>query len=120
MTVGKSEIIEALREKRQYYKKQSITVFDDIIEVIIEFLEQGAAVRIFGFGTFSLKAYPGRTIRIPKSNQYRTVAPFVSVRFKPTKKLLRRLRSVDAEALLALQNRDFIHGSEGEDETGDS
>ena len=55
----KADIVSALCEKG-YYKSESNTVVDEVLQIIRDALIRGESVQLRGFGTFEVKLRKGR------------------------------------------------------------
>lgn len=59
--ITKSQIVDIMSSKTTVTKKDSATLFDATLEVIIDALKQGKAVGLPGLGTLTVKATAART-----------------------------------------------------------
>jgi DNA-binding protein HU-beta len=57
----KSQIVDMISAKTTVTKKDSATLFDAALEVIVDALKQGKAVGLPGLGTLTVKATAART-----------------------------------------------------------
>jgi DNA-binding protein HU-beta len=57
----KSQIVDMISTKTTVTKKDSATLFDATLEVIVDALKQGKAVGLPGLGTLTVKATAART-----------------------------------------------------------
>jgi nucleoid DNA-binding protein len=67
-------------------------VLDATLALVLEHLVREGRVDWRGFGTFSVRAYPGRKIHNPATGKTITLPPRRSIAFKPSKVLRSRLK----------------------------
>ncbi len=69
VTMTKGDIVERIYEKVGFSKKEASEVVDSIFEVIKGHLEQGAKVKISGFGNFVVNEKRPRKGRNPQTGE---------------------------------------------------
>jgi integration host factor subunit alpha len=82
MTLTKAGIVQAVVQKTDLGKAQSIQLVDTLFEIIRQTLESGEDVLISGFGKWSVKEKQERQGRNPQTGEPLTLAPRKVVRFK--------------------------------------
>ena len=96
--MNRIELIRAISE-RLHLKKNDVSTFIEVWEEEIEkaLLEEDS-VMLMGFGTFTLWKQTGRLGRNPRYNTPCMIAPRNSIKFKPSKQILKRLNDDKAES----------------------
>jgi len=93
-SITKSELINRLLEK---YAVNTITDVKLAVEILLEQITQtlaaGERVEIRGFGSFSLRHYPPRLHRNPKTGEKIMTTGKYGVHFKPGKELRHRVNN---------------------------
>lgn len=92
MLISKKEFIERLSLKG-YTKKDSEIITNDVIKTIEEYLVNGDSVRFFGFGAFEICERASRESVSPATGERVFVPPYKAVRFAPSKKLKRQIKT---------------------------
>jgi len=87
MTLTKSQIINKIKNRNGYTKKESTDVVETLLEIMKETLESGEDVLISGFGKFSVKEKAERKGRNPATDEDMMLAPRKVVTFKCSGKL---------------------------------
>ena len=87
----KSELTEALANRRNLTIKEAKTIVDTILTEIGGTLATGGRIELRGFGSFSVKVRPAREGRNPRTGQAVTVAEKRVPFFKAGKELRRRV-----------------------------
>ena len=67
--MNKTELIAAVAEKANLYKKDADSAVNAIIDTIIAQVSQGDRVQLVGFGTFELRERNERKGRDPRTNE---------------------------------------------------
>lgn len=83
----KSELIDALAERRQVSRVTAEEVVNLVFDRMKEALVAGERIEIRGFGTFKVRHYEGYVGRNPKTQEEMPVAPKVLPKFKVSKQL---------------------------------
>ena len=90
----RTELIDALERKQPRLLRKDI---DAAVKVILEYmaeaLEQGERIEIRGFGAFSLRYYPPRNARNPRTGEAVTTTAKYGLRFKPGTELRERVNA---------------------------
>ena len=92
MNINKTDLINALAEKKSYKKYAIKNAIDDIFAEIAERLVDGDKVSIRGFGTFEPKTFKGHPSAHPGTKEKITVDNFKNVVFRPGDELIRAVR----------------------------
>ncbi len=90
-TLTKADIIEAIRMKNGYSRKQSTEATEILLEIIKQSLESGEDVLISGFGKFQVKTKKQRRGRNPATGEGLILSPRRVVTFKSSNKLRNRI-----------------------------
>lgn len=64
-TVGKTELARRLAEQYPLPQKDAAAVIEAFLNVVKDSVQTGAVVKLPGFGNFSVKARPARSVRNP-------------------------------------------------------
>ncbi len=67
--MNKSELVEALAQKKEFSFKKSEEIINIIFESMSEALQSGERIEIRGFGSFVVKDYRPYTGRNPKTGE---------------------------------------------------
>ena len=73
--MNKSELIEALSNKKNLTEKKAIDVINLIFKGFVDELKNGGRIEIRGFGSFVVRSYGAYTGRNPKTGQNIKVLP---------------------------------------------
>ncbi|MDO8720909.1 MAG: HU family DNA-binding protein [Syntrophales bacterium] len=73
--MNKSELIEALSNKKDLTEKKAIDVINLIFKGFVNELKNGGRIEIRGFGSFVVRSYGAYTGRNPKTGQNIKVLP---------------------------------------------
>lgn len=92
MNINKTDLINALAEKKSYKKYAIKNAIDDIFAEIAERLVDGDKVSIRGFGTFEPKTFKGHPSVHPGTKEKIAVDSFKNVVFRPGDELIRAVR----------------------------
>ena len=90
-TVTRADLSEAVLRKIGLSRRESAKFVDSIIDAIADRLEAGEAVKIAGFGTFTLRDKGERLGRNPKTREPAPISARRVVVFKPSAVLKRRM-----------------------------
>ena len=82
MTLTKSQIINEIKNRNGYTKKESTDVVETLLEIMKETLESGEDVLISGFGKFSVREKAERRGRNPATGGDMMITPRKVVTFK--------------------------------------
>ena len=85
LNLTKKEIINSLYMQIGLSKKILDTIFDDILNIIIENLRKSKKVKISNFGTFEIRYKKRREGRNPKTKEKKMISERNVVLFKPSK-----------------------------------
>jgi integration host factor subunit alpha len=84
MSLTKKEIIDAIYTELDIPRKECVTITESIFEIIKKELGKGKAVRISGFGKWSVKSKRKRKGRNPKTGEEIMIDARRVVTFKPS------------------------------------
>ncbi len=87
----KSQLLQTLAARHQLPKDQASRAVDTVLEAIQTTLANGDRVELRGFGSFSVKRYPARSGRNPKTGAPVEVPERKRVVFKAGKELRERV-----------------------------
>ena len=90
-TVTRADLREAVLREIGLSRRKSAEFVDSIIDAIADRLEAGEAVKISGFGTFTLRDKGERLGRNPKTREPAPISARRVVVFKPSAVLKRRM-----------------------------
>ena len=90
-TVTRADLSEAVLREIGLSRRESAKFVDSIIDAIADRLEAGEAVKISGFGTFTLRDKGERLGRNPKTREPAPISARRVVVFKPSAVLKRRM-----------------------------
>lgn len=85
--MNKSQLVDAVKEKTNFTKKDIELVVNTLFDTIADTLQQGDKVAIGDFGTFSVKTRAARMGRNPQTGEEIEVAAAKAPAFKPFKSL---------------------------------
>lgn len=85
--MNKGDLIEAVASKTGVTKAAATRTVDAMLECITEGVKTDDNVTLVGFGTFSKKNRPARTVRNPATGEPIDVAASTTIGFKPSKSL---------------------------------
>lgn len=71
----KSELIEVIAQRTKIPKSRAEQVVNCIFETMADALKKGEGIEIRGFGSFTIRHYPGYTGRNPRTNEPVPVGP---------------------------------------------
>ncbi len=83
----KSELIEVIAQRTNTTKTRAEHAVNCIFEAMGEALRRGEGIEIRGFGSFTIREYPGYTGRNPRTNEPVPVGPKKLPYFKVGKEL---------------------------------
>jgi integration host factor subunit alpha len=84
MTMTKADIVAEMSRSIGLTKKDSTEIVELILEVVKANLEQGATVKVSGFGNFIPRAKKTRKGRNPKTGEEILIPPRRSLSFHPS------------------------------------
>ena len=84
MPLTKKDIIDAIYTELDIPKKECATITESIFAIIKEQLEKGKAIKISGFGKWSVKSKRQRKGRNPKTGEEMMIDARKVVTFKPS------------------------------------
>ena len=91
MAVTKSKLIEAVSEKTELPKKESVSAVESLLEIVKKTLESGEDILISGFGKFVVKEKDKRRGRNPHTGNDLILDARRIVLFKCSDKLKKSL-----------------------------
>ncbi len=91
MTVTKAHLADSIHDQLGLHKNQSVKVFESILKIIKETLENGEDVMITGFGKFYVKEKKERRGRNPATGKDLMLGSRRVVGFKCSGKLRERM-----------------------------
>ena len=89
----KSDLIEKVSKELEMNHDMTQLVVNTIFDAMTEALAKGESIEIRGFGSFTVRHYPGRDGRNPKTGESVTVAPRKKPFFKVGKELKNRVNT---------------------------
>ena len=90
-TLDKAGIVAVLCSQLGYQKKEGQMIVEAILETIKTQLEQGEAVKLSGFGNFTIRSKRSRPGRNPKSGDKIEITARKVLTFKPSQSLKDRI-----------------------------
>lgn len=90
--MNKKELIKSVVETTGLSKKDVTVVVDATFDKIVEALENGDSVNIFGFGKYEVRERAARKGRNPLTGEELLIEPRKVPAFKPAKALKDRLK----------------------------
>jgi integration host factor subunit alpha len=91
MTLTKANIVDSIKDRLGFTRKQSIETVESLLEIMKKTMEQGEDVLISGFGKFCVKEKKERRGRNPATGDDLMLAPRRVVTFKCSGKLRDRI-----------------------------
>ena len=88
-TVSNKEVAEEISRRCTINKAEALAVFDEMADILREYLKEGCAVHLDGIGSFRIRA-KSPAVRSKKEVRAESIK-FDGIVFTPEKKLLRRL-----------------------------
>lgn len=92
--LSKSELIQKVAEQTGLTKTAVAGVVDSLVENVVDGLESGVVVDLFGFGNFKPIGKPARTGRNPSTGAAIKLPAKTVVKFTPAKALKDRLNGL--------------------------
>ncbi|MBQ7673084.1 MAG: integration host factor subunit alpha [Alphaproteobacteria bacterium] len=83
-TLTRSDIADAIISEFKVSKFNATEIIEDVLEEIASALKNGEAVKISGFGTFSVKQKKERMGRNPKTMEEAVISSRKSLKFRPS------------------------------------
>ena len=83
----KTELIAAVAEKAEIYKKDAEKAVKAFTDAVAEELAKGGKVQLVGFSNFEVSERPAREGRNPRTGETMTIAASKTPKFKPGKAL---------------------------------
>jgi integration host factor subunit alpha len=80
----KNDLVESLCRELDFPKKEVQETVDTLFEMIRTNLEQGQAVKLPGFGNFTIRSKNARVGRNPKTGEEMTITARKVLTFKPS------------------------------------
>ncbi len=93
----KADIVERVREAVGCSKGEAEESVNTVVDLIMEALERGEDVKIWGFGNFAIRAKKARAGRNPRTGEKFEISARRVVSFKPGQ-VLRATLNADADA----------------------
>jgi len=90
----KSDLIERIAKEGNINHNVAQLVVSTIFDTISEALSNGEGIEIRGFGSFSVRHYPGREGRNPKTGKVVMISPRKKPFFKAGKELKNRVNTL--------------------------
>lgn len=94
-TLTKAELAEALFDKVGLNKRESKDIVETFFDRIRDALEQGAHVKLSGFGNFQVRDKPARPGRNPKTGEVIPISARRVVTFHASQKLKQAVETTD-------------------------
>ena len=98
MALTKAEMAEALFEELGLNKREAKELVDLFFEEVRMALEDGAQIKLSGFGNFDLRSKNQRPGRNPKTGQEIPISARTVVTFRPGQKLKERVEAFSGAA----------------------
>jgi integration host factor subunit alpha len=95
MSLTKIEIIESVYEHPGIPKKDCVRIIESVFEIIKDELDKGKAVKISGFGKWTVKSKKKRNGRNPQTGEALTIDARKVITFKPSNVLKNAVNSED-------------------------
>jgi integration host factor subunit beta len=89
----KSDLIEKVSKELEMNHDMTQLVVNTIFDAMTDALAKGESIEIRGFGSFTVRHYPGREGRNPKTGESVTVDPRKKPFFKVGKELKNRVNT---------------------------
>lgn len=83
-TLTRSDIADAIISEFKVSKFNATEIIEDVLEEVASALRNGEAVKISGFGTFSVKQKKERMGRNPKTMEEAVISSRKSLKFRPS------------------------------------
>lgn len=83
MNIGKTELVKQIADAHGTSQTQVRATLDAMLEAIIGNLNAGHAVRLQGFGSFTVKERPARKVRNPRTGEQVDAPASRKLSFKP-------------------------------------
>lgn len=96
MAMTKSQLIDLVAKRSSMPRKKAAVVVNTIFESMAQSLVDGRRIEMRGFGTFSVKDYPGYKGRNPRTGDVVQVAPKRAIQFKVGKELRERVNTLES------------------------
>lgn len=85
--MNKNDLINAIAESASIKKTEAEGALVGFLEAVEKSLAAGESIALTGFGSFSVSARAGRTVRNPQTGQLIKIPAKKAVKFRPGKKL---------------------------------
>ena len=85
--MNKKTLIEKFSENNNLTKKDAQDLFENVISIIVESLEENKEFTIPQFGKFTIKHFDERQGRNPRTGEALTISAKNKVKFAPSKTL---------------------------------
>ena len=85
--MNKTELIAAIAEKTELYRKDAEKALKAFVDVVAEELKKGEKIQLVGFGTFEVSERAAREGRNPANGQPMQIAASKAPKFKAGKAL---------------------------------
>ena len=85
--MNKTELLAAVAEKAEIYKKDAEKAVKAFTDAVAEELAKGGKVQLVGFGNFEVSERPAREGRNPRTGETMAIAASKTPKFKPGKAL---------------------------------
>ncbi|MCD6533254.1 MAG: integration host factor subunit alpha [Deltaproteobacteria bacterium] len=87
----KTDIIDAVCEENGFSRRESAKIFETMLEIIKETLENGENVKLAGFGSFHIQHKRARRGRNPQTGEEMTISARRILSFKASNVLREQL-----------------------------
>jgi integration host factor subunit alpha len=95
MSMTKIDIVNSVYEDLGISKKDSVRIVESVFDIIKDELDKGKAVKISGFGKWTVKAKKERKGRNPQTGEEMMIHARKVITFKPSNVLRDALNSGD-------------------------
>ena len=85
--MNKAELVAAVAERTELYKKDAEKALKAFVDVVAEELKKGEKIQLVGFGTFEVSERAAREGRNPANGQPMQIAASKAPKFKAGKAL---------------------------------
>ena len=89
--INKQKLVQAILDSNTGLRRTSVALYVDLIlKEIIQQFKKGVTIEIRGFGTFYPYFKKARTYKIPKIDGVREIKGRITLKFKPSHRILIR------------------------------
>ena len=92
-TITRADVAETIYEEIGLSRKDSTDILDMILDEIVKELSNGNDVKLYSFGTFSLRQKKERSGRNPKTGVEAIISPRKVISFKPSQTMRKTINA---------------------------